>query len=116
MPWKECHVTDERSRFVARLLDGEPMARLCAVPAETNTWTPKTLADHRKGFHAALRPVSKTFTAHSAIDAVRRALPKEGVLTFDVGGHTHQIGGQWPCGAHRPDLTVGVIVLQGSER
>jgi putative transposase len=30
MPWKECHVTDERSRFVARLLDGEPMARLCA--------------------------------------------------------------------------------------
>src|ERR1043166_6207565 len=30
MPWKECHVTDERSRFVARLLDGEKMARLCA--------------------------------------------------------------------------------------
>lgn len=30
MPWKECHVTDERGRFVARLLDGEKMARLCA--------------------------------------------------------------------------------------
>jgi putative transposase len=30
MPWKECHVVDERSRFVARLLDGEKMARLCA--------------------------------------------------------------------------------------
>ena len=30
MPWKECHVMDERLRFVARLLDGEKMAPLCA--------------------------------------------------------------------------------------
>jgi putative transposase len=30
MPWKECHVVDERLRFIARLLDGEKMARLCA--------------------------------------------------------------------------------------
>src|SRR6185436_7794383 len=29
MPWKECHVMDERLRFVARLLDGEKMAGLC---------------------------------------------------------------------------------------
>ena len=30
MPWKECHVEDERLRFVARRLDGETMAALCA--------------------------------------------------------------------------------------
>jgi len=30
MPWKECHVMDERLRFIARWLDGEKMARLCA--------------------------------------------------------------------------------------
>lgn len=30
MPWKECHIVDERLRFVARLLDGEKMAGLCA--------------------------------------------------------------------------------------
>jgi len=30
MPWKECHVMDERLRFVARLLDGEQMTALCA--------------------------------------------------------------------------------------
>ena len=30
MPWKECHVMDERLRFVARLLDGEKMAAVCA--------------------------------------------------------------------------------------
>jgi putative transposase len=29
MPWKECHVEDDRLRFVARLLDGEKMAPLC---------------------------------------------------------------------------------------
>jgi putative transposase len=30
MPWKECHVMDERLRFVARVLDGEKMTALCA--------------------------------------------------------------------------------------
>src|SRR4026209_2303932 len=30
MPWKECHAMDERLRFVARLLEGEKMAPLCA--------------------------------------------------------------------------------------
>src|SRR5688500_8053478 len=30
MPWKECHVEDERLRFIARLLDGETMTALCA--------------------------------------------------------------------------------------
>jgi putative transposase len=31
MPWRECHVMDERLRFVARLLEGEKMAPLCAA-------------------------------------------------------------------------------------
>jgi putative transposase len=30
MPWKECHVMDQRVRFVARRLEGESMAALCA--------------------------------------------------------------------------------------
>src|ERR1051326_293724 len=30
MPWKECRIMDERLRFVARLLEGEKMAPLCA--------------------------------------------------------------------------------------
>src|SRR5262245_56054250 len=29
MPWKECHVMDERLRCVARLLEGEKMAPRC---------------------------------------------------------------------------------------
>jgi len=31
MPWKECHVMDERLGFVARLLEGEKMAPLCVA-------------------------------------------------------------------------------------
>ena len=58
------------------------------------------LAEHRRAFQAALRPATNTFTAHAAIDAVRRALPREGLLSFDVGAHTHQIASQWT--AHAP--------------
>jgi acetolactate synthase-1/2/3 large subunit len=76
------------------------LARLATLPAATNTWALAALADHRRAFHAALRPVTDTFTAHAAIDAVRRALPREGLLSFDVGAHTHQIASQWT--AHAP--------------
>jgi putative transposase len=30
MPWKECHVVDERLRFIGRLLEGEQMSALCS--------------------------------------------------------------------------------------
>jgi acetolactate synthase-1/2/3 large subunit len=76
------------------------LTKLAALPASTNTWTADALTEHRRAFHAALRPAAKTFTAHAAIDAVRRALPREGLLSFDVGAHTHQIASQWT--AHAP--------------
>ncbi len=76
------------------------LARLAALPAATNLWNMQTLAEHRRDFHTALRPAAGTFTAHAAIDAVRRALPRAGVLSFDVGAHTHQIASQWT--AHAP--------------
>ncbi|AMN43894.1 thiamine pyrophosphate-binding protein [Rhodoplanes sp. Z2-YC6860] len=71
------------------------LGKLATLPATTHDWTPSALAEHRRAFHAALRPASNTFTAHAAIDAVRRALPREGLLSFDVGAHTHQIASQW---------------------
>jgi acetolactate synthase I/II/III large subunit len=76
------------------------LARLLALPGATNTWSAQALADHRRAFQAALRPSATSFTAHEAIDAVRRALPRDGVLAFDVGAHTHQIASQWA--AHAP--------------
>jgi acetolactate synthase-1/2/3 large subunit len=73
---------------------------LTAIPASSNTWTKAVLAEHRKTFHTALRPTTNSFSAHAAIDAVRRALPRDGLLSFDVGAHTHQIASQWT--AHAP--------------
>jgi acetolactate synthase-1/2/3 large subunit len=76
------------------------LARLAARTATANSWLPDEIAAHRRAFAAALRPANAAFTAHAAIDAVRRALPRDGVLAFDVGAHTHQIASQWP--AHAP--------------
>jgi acetolactate synthase-1/2/3 large subunit len=77
------------------------LARLAALSASTHAWTPAEIAEHRRAFQAALRPASASFTAHAAIDAVRRALPRNGILSFDVGAHTHQIASQWPAHAAR---------------
>jgi acetolactate synthase-1/2/3 large subunit len=76
------------------------IAHLAAAPPATNRWTAQALADHRRAFQQALRPKTNSFSAHEAIDAVRRALPRDGILSFDVGAHTHQIGSQWT--AHAP--------------
>ena len=76
------------------------LARLAACPPASNTWAAAMLAGHRRAFQSALRPAASAFTAHAAIDAVRRALPREGLLSFDVGAHTHQIASQWT--AHAP--------------
>jgi acetolactate synthase-1/2/3 large subunit len=76
------------------------LSRLAAFPAAANAWREDALAEHRRAFHSALRPAGASFTAHAAIDAVRRALPRDGVLSFDVGAHTHQIASQWS--AHAP--------------
>jgi acetolactate synthase-1/2/3 large subunit len=86
------------------------LAQLAALPkvgngsngnaVRANGWTATTLDGHRRALHQALRPASSAFTAHAAIDAVRLALPRDGILSFDVGAHTHQIASQWT--AHAP--------------
>jgi acetolactate synthase I/II/III large subunit len=78
----------------------QSMARLAALPAIGNAWTLQEIAAHRTGFQASLRPMTARFSPHQAIDIVRRLLPREGVLAFDVGAHTHQIASQWT--AHAP--------------
>ena len=76
------------------------LERLSALEPSANDWTGEMIAAHRDGYQTALRPACENFGPHQAIDAVRRALPPDGVLAFDVGAHTHQISGQWA--AHAP--------------
>jgi acetolactate synthase I/II/III large subunit len=78
--------------------------RLASCPPKEPHRSEDAIDAHRRAFQAALRPASAAFTAHAAIDAVRRALPSDGVLAFDVGAHTHQIASQWSAHAPRTFL------------
>ena len=69
-----------------------------------NSWRLNDVAAHRARFHAALRPPVNAFAPHQAIDVVRAALPANGILSFDVGAHTHQIASQWTAPAARSFL------------
>lgn len=76
------------------------IAALAALPALGNAWSETAATEHREAFQSALRPRTQSFSPHEAIDVVRRVLPREGILAFDVGAHTHQIASQWS--AHLP--------------
>jgi acetolactate synthase-1/2/3 large subunit len=82
----------------------DAIARLAALPAAANDWPAHAVQQHRDAFQAALRPAAAGFAPHQAIDVVRRLLPRAGVLAFDIGAHTHQIGSQWTAHAPRSFL------------
>src|SRR5205823_4244359 len=73
---------------------------LIAASGRASFWDKGAIALHRAGFQESLRPRTNAFSPHEAIDVVRRVLPRDGILAFDVGAHTHQIASQWP--AHGP--------------
>jgi acetolactate synthase I/II/III large subunit len=80
------------------------LAGLVREPAAANRWRALDIMHHRENFASWLRPPSNNFTPHQAIDVVRDVLPKDGVLAFDVGAHTHQIASQWTAHAPRTFL------------
>jgi acetolactate synthase-1/2/3 large subunit len=67
-------------------------------------WAPDVARTHGQRFQRALRPAADGFAPHQAIDVVRAVLPRDGILAFDVGAHTHQIASQWTAYAPRTFL------------
>ncbi|OED40068.1 hypothetical protein AB833_12865 [Chromatiales bacterium (ex Bugula neritina AB1)] len=78
----------------------DSIARLENLAPLTSAWTEAEITTHRHEFQQALRPAGNGFKPHELIDTVREILPRDGILSFDVGAHTHQIASQWP--AHSP--------------
>ena len=74
--------------------------RLAKLEPLTHDWSSEAIGRHRERFQQALRPAAAGFAPHQAIDVVRESLPRDGILAFDVGAHTHQIASQWS--AHEP--------------
>ncbi len=72
---------------------------LTRLPPVRPEWPADMAARHRERFHASLRSRQEGFAPHHAIDVVRDVLPREGILAFDVGAHTHQIASQWTAPA-----------------
>ncbi len=62
-------------------------------------WDLQRLAEHRRRLHAALRPGGDAMGPTQALEILREILPPEGIMTCDVGAHTHLIGQLWPTPA-----------------
>ncbi|MCB1744408.1 MAG: thiamine pyrophosphate-binding protein [Gammaproteobacteria bacterium] len=78
----------------------DALQRLVTRPAHAHQLSSEAVGQHRRAYQQALRPNGEGFMVHQAIDVVRDVLPRNGILAFDVGAHTHQIAGQWT--AHTP--------------
>jgi acetolactate synthase I/II/III large subunit len=65
------------------------------MPRLQHGWDMDALQDHRRRLHAALTPAQAAFSPHHAVLAMRELLPADGLLTVDVGAHTHLIAQLW---------------------
>lgn len=69
--------------------------KLAEIPRCPNEWTQADLALHRSALERSLRPDCGGMAAHHVLDVLRRKLPGDAILAYDVGAHTHQIATQW---------------------
>jgi acetolactate synthase-1/2/3 large subunit len=60
-----------------------------------NDWTAADFHAHRQKLERALRPDGRELGPHHVLDVLRKKLPEDGILAYDVGAHTHQIATQW---------------------
>jgi acetolactate synthase-1/2/3 large subunit len=75
-------------------LDGA-IAALGELPPLAHDWSAPELESHRQTLERALRPAVDGFAAQEVFDIAREKLPRDGILSYDVGAHTHQIATQW---------------------
>jgi acetolactate synthase I/II/III large subunit len=73
-----------------------------------NDWSIAEIQEHRRKLDCALRPPTECFAAYHVLDVLRHRLPRDGILAYDVGAHTHQIATQW-----RTDLPYTLLATNG---
>lgn len=77
---------------------------LLALPPSPNDWDLGAMAERRSAMFAKLRPSNQGFGPKGALAVLREVLPRDGIMTCDVGAHTHLIGQLWPTPA--PGLQI----------
>ncbi|WP_282950096.1 MULTISPECIES: thiamine pyrophosphate-binding protein [unclassified Sphingopyxis] len=68
---------------------------LLALPAGPKAWDLLALAERKAAMFAKLVGRDGPFGPCAALDVLRDVLPDEGIMTCDVGAHTHLIGQHW---------------------
>lgn len=74
----------------------EALGRMTPLSTE---WDFQALSRHRENLTDALHLPSGGIGPVEALDILRECLPPEGIMTCDVGAHTHLIGQLWPTPA-----------------
>lgn len=84
---------------------GATLVGLELLPPGTNDWKPQELAAFRKHLENSLRlTLNAGFQPWEALDLLRQALPRDAIVTCDVGAHTHLVATQWRT--HHPQTLL----------
>ncbi len=68
---------------------------LAKLPPRGNAWSREEIGRHKEALYEALTLPSKDLTPHHVLESLRDILPSEGIMSCDVGAHTHLIGQLW---------------------
>jgi acetolactate synthase-1/2/3 large subunit len=72
------------------------LRQLEVIECSQKDWDLNSLAQRRKKMFARLEPVEGSFDPRAVLAGLREKLPRDGIMTCDVGAHLHLIGQQWP--------------------
>jgi acetolactate synthase I/II/III large subunit len=70
-------------------------SRISSCPAGDTDWDLAALALRKNRMFAQLSPDSPRMGPCGVLDTLRKILPDDGIMTCDVGAHTHLIGQKW---------------------
>src|SRR5437016_2619494 len=82
--------------------------RISGIEEIANDWSEQECLNHRSGLDRALRPNTNGFAAYHVLDILRATLPADGIFSYDIGAHTHQIATQW-----RTDVPRTLLATNG---
>lgn len=80
------------------------VAHLSKIDMPAKQWDFDGIAKRRAIMIKKMKGSTDAFGPCAVLDALREALPQDGIMTCDVGAHTHLIGQKWPTPA--PGLQI----------
>jgi len=74
---------------------GASLSRLADLEPVAHAWDLAALPAHRCRLRASLTPPVASFSPHHVVGAMREMVAADGILSVDVGAHTHLVGQLW---------------------